>query len=126
MHRPIWEAMLNATEVGSGTRFLDAGGGGGGASILAAERGAQVSGLDAAESGSGPFELSAPGTLEGLFAEAGLRVLESGEADCTFIFEAKEKRRGKCRQSNVDKRRILEIVDMTMTKSCCVQKEGNT
>ncbi len=33
-------------------------------------------------SGSGPFELSAPGTLEGLFAEAGLKVLESGEADC--------------------------------------------
>ena len=176
MHRPIWEAMLNATEVGSGTRFLDAGCGGGGASILAAERGAQVSGLDAAEgllafgrqrvpdgdfrvgdiedlpydddtfevvfaansvqytvdrvaalrelgrvcapegrivaglfgppenvafatifkaqrdtmpeppSGSGPFELSAPGKLEGLFAEAGLKVLESGEADCTFKY----------------------------------------
>ncbi len=49
MHRPLWEAMLNATEAGSGTRFLDAGCGGGGASILAAERGAQVSGLGAAE-----------------------------------------------------------------------------
>jgi SAM-dependent methyltransferase len=35
--------------VGSGTRFLDVGCGGGGASVLAAERGAQVSGLDAAE-----------------------------------------------------------------------------
>ena len=49
MHRPLWEAMLNAAEVGQGTRFLDAGCGGGGASVLAAERGAQISGLDAAE-----------------------------------------------------------------------------
>ena len=165
MHRPLWEAMLNAAKVGQGTRFLDAGCGGGGASVLAAERGAQVSGLDAAEGlltfarvrvpdgdfrvgdieslpfdddafeavfaansvqytadrvatlrefgrvcasegrivaglfgppekvtfatifkaqrdampepppGGGPFELSAPGKLEGLFAEAGLKVL---------------------------------------------------
>lgn len=48
MHRPMWEAMLDATDVGPGKRFLDAGCGGGGASVLAAERGAQVSGLDAA------------------------------------------------------------------------------
>jgi len=49
MHRPLWEVMLNAAEVGLGTRFFDAGCGGGGASVLAADRGAQVSGLDAAE-----------------------------------------------------------------------------
>lgn len=176
MHRPLWEAMLNATEVGQGTRFLDVGCGGGGASVLAAERGAQVSGLDAAgglitfarervsngnfrvgdieslpfdddafdvvfaansvqysedriaalrelgrvctpegrivaglfgtpekvefraifkavreampepPTGGGPFELSAPGKFEGLFAEAGLNLLESGEADCPFDY----------------------------------------
>jgi SAM-dependent methyltransferase len=176
MHRPLWEAMLNAAEVGPGTRFLDAGCGGGGASVLAAGRGAQVSGLDAAEGlitfarervsngnfhvgdieslpfddeafdavfaansvqysedriaalrelgrvctpegrivaglfsspekvefgaifkavrdampepppGGGPFELSAPGKLEELFAEAGLKVLESGEVDCPFSY----------------------------------------
>lgn len=168
-HRPLWEAMLNASDVGPGTRFLDAGCGGGGASIVAAERGAQVSGLDAAEglldfargrvpggdfrvgdienlpfdagafqtvfaansvqyttdrvaalrelgrvvaglfdppenvafatifkaqrdtmpeppSGGGPFELSAPGVLEGLFSEAGLTVIESSEADCNFQY----------------------------------------
>ena len=175
-HRPLWEAMLNASDIVPGTRFLDAGCGGGGASVLAAERGAQVSGLDAAEgllafargrvpggdfrvgdienlpfddgmfqvvfaansvqyttdrvaalrelgrvgtpegrivaglfgppkdvafasifkaqrdtmpetpSGGGPFELSAPGVLEGLFAEAGLKVIESGEADCHFQY----------------------------------------
>jgi SAM-dependent methyltransferase len=49
MHKPLWEAMLEVALVGSGTRFLDVGCGGGGASVLAAERGAQVSGLDAAE-----------------------------------------------------------------------------
>jgi len=49
MHTPLFEAMLNAMNVGQGTRLLDAGCGGGGASVLAAERGAQVSGLDAAE-----------------------------------------------------------------------------
>ncbi len=41
--------MLNSAEVNQGTRFLDLGCGGGGASVLAAERGASVSGLDAAE-----------------------------------------------------------------------------
>lgn len=46
---PIWEAMLDSAEVGQGTRFLDLGCGGGGVSVLAAKRGAQVAGLDAAE-----------------------------------------------------------------------------
>lgn len=176
MHAPLWEAMLDRALVGSGTRILDAGCGGGGASVLAANRGAQVSGLDAAEGliafarervpngdfrvadieslpfedeafdavfaansvqysenrlttlrelgrvctpegrvvaglfgppervaitaifkamvaalpepppGEGPFELSAPGTLEGLFEEAGLNVLESSEVDCPFSY----------------------------------------
>ncbi len=50
MHAPLWEAMLNSTKVRQGSRFLDAGCGGGGASLLATERGALVSGLDAADS----------------------------------------------------------------------------
>lgn len=48
-HLPLWEAMLDATDVSSGTRVFDAGCGSGGASVLAARRGAVVSGLDAAE-----------------------------------------------------------------------------
>jgi SAM-dependent methyltransferase len=48
-HRPLWDAMLDETDVGSGTRVLDAGCGGGGASLLMTERGADVSGIDAAE-----------------------------------------------------------------------------
>lgn len=47
-HNPLFEAMLNAANVGVGTRIFDAGCGGG-VSVLAAQRGAQVSGLDAAE-----------------------------------------------------------------------------
>lgn len=48
-HKPLWEAMLNAAQVGRATRFFDAGCGGGGAAVLAFERGAHISGLDAAE-----------------------------------------------------------------------------
>lgn len=47
--QPLWEAMLDAGNVGAGTRFLDAGCGGGGASVLANARGAHIWGLDAAE-----------------------------------------------------------------------------
>lgn len=49
LHLPVWEAMLNAAQVGPGTRLFDAGCGAGGTSILAAQRGAHVSGLDASE-----------------------------------------------------------------------------
>jgi SAM-dependent methyltransferase len=48
-HLPVWEAMLGAAKVGQGTRFFDAGCGGGGTSVLAAKRGAHVTGLDASE-----------------------------------------------------------------------------
>ena len=49
LHSPLWEAMLNATDTNAGSRILDAGCGGGGACVLAAGRGAVVSGLDASE-----------------------------------------------------------------------------
>ena len=48
MHEPLWEAMITVAGVVPGTNFLDAGCGGGGASVMAAKRGAKVSGLDAA------------------------------------------------------------------------------
>ncbi|MCP4901713.1 MAG: methyltransferase domain-containing protein [bacterium] len=50
MHTPLFEAMLDAGKVGAGSRVLDIGCGSGGASVLAAQRGASVQGLDAAES----------------------------------------------------------------------------
>ena len=36
--------------------------------------------------GAGPFELSAPSVLEGLFQEAGLQVIGTGEVDCPFRY----------------------------------------
>jgi len=47
LHLPAWEAMLDAAKVKNGTCFFDAGCGGGGTSVLAAQRGANVTGLDA-------------------------------------------------------------------------------
>ena len=47
MCTPFYEAVLDATEVGPGTRLLDVGCGGGFAMLLAARRGATVSGIDA-------------------------------------------------------------------------------
>ena len=46
MCTPFYEAVLDATEVGPGTRLLDVGCGGGFAMLLAAGRGATVSGID--------------------------------------------------------------------------------
>jgi ubiquinone/menaquinone biosynthesis C-methylase UbiE len=48
VNSPLFEAMLNATLVRQGTRFLDVGCGSGGSSMLAASRGADVAGIDAA------------------------------------------------------------------------------
>jgi SAM-dependent methyltransferase len=47
MVRPLYEAGLHALGVGPGTRLLDAGCGAGMAAVMAAERGAEVTGLDA-------------------------------------------------------------------------------
>jgi 2-polyprenyl-3-methyl-5-hydroxy-6-metoxy-1,4-benzoquinol methylase len=46
---PLHQAMLAVAQVRQGTRLLDVGCGTGGLCVLAAQRGAQVSGLDAAE-----------------------------------------------------------------------------
>lgn len=45
---PVFEAVLDRTGVGSGTRYLDLGSGAGKATVLASARGATVAGLDAA------------------------------------------------------------------------------
>ena len=36
--------------------------------------------------GAGPYKLSGPGKLEGMFEDAGLSVLESGEVNCPFNY----------------------------------------
>src|SRR5258705_4696345 len=45
----LWNAALDAAQVGPGTRVLDAGCGAGGAAVLAHERGALIGGCDASE-----------------------------------------------------------------------------
>jgi SAM-dependent methyltransferase len=47
--RPVYEVVLERTHVTSGTRYLDVGCGAGMAAQMAAARGAQVAGIDAAE-----------------------------------------------------------------------------
>jgi SAM-dependent methyltransferase len=47
--RPVFQAVLERTGVGPGTRYLDAGCGSGMAAQMAADRGAEVWGVDAAE-----------------------------------------------------------------------------
>jgi SAM-dependent methyltransferase len=47
VQQPFFEAALDALEIGAGTRLLDAGCGSGLALVLASQRGAVVSGLDA-------------------------------------------------------------------------------
>ncbi len=176
-HKPLWDAMLNTTEVGTNTIFLDVGCGAGGACIIAKEKGAKIYGIDVAQGllnyaslripegdfqvadienlpyednkfdvifaansiqytenrvaalkelkrvckpegkivaglfgapekvnyrivfkalreampespkGGGPFELSMPGVLEGLFAEAGLINISTKEVNCPFIYK---------------------------------------
>ncbi len=39
MHKPLWDAMLEAGSIRHGSRVCDVGCGGGGASLLTAERG---------------------------------------------------------------------------------------
>src|SRR6476660_6365384 len=47
--RPVFQAVLDRARVGPGARYLDAGCGSGMAAEMAAARGAQGSGVDAAE-----------------------------------------------------------------------------
>lgn len=48
-HTPLFAALNIAAKSGKGMYILDAGCGGGGASVMAAQRGAQIAGLDAAQ-----------------------------------------------------------------------------
>lgn len=49
LHAPLWHAMLAATGIGPAKNVLDAGCGAGGASVLFANAGAAVSGIDASD-----------------------------------------------------------------------------
>lgn len=83
MSKPLWVAMLDSAGVQSGTRLVDLGCGGGGASVIAAQRGAQVSGLDAAEA---LIQIARERVLDGDFRVGDLEALtfDDDSFDITF------------------------------------------
>lgn len=84
-HAPFFEAMLDAVGNASGVRLLDAGCGGGGASVLAADRGAIVSGLDA----SGPLiEIASGRVSDGDFRVGDLESLPFGDDSFDAVIAA--------------------------------------
>ena len=48
LQRPLWESIYDTINLSKGTNFLDAGCGGGGACLLAKQRGAKITGIEAA------------------------------------------------------------------------------
>ena len=85
LHKPLWEAMLNATKVGSGTTLLDVGCGSGGSSVLAKERGAQVHGIDVAE---GLLSYAIQRVPKGIFQVADIENLPYEDNRFDVIFAA--------------------------------------
>ena len=85
LHTPLYAAMLNATSVRQGTRLLDVGCGGGAASKLAAERGAQVSGLDAA---AGLLAFARQGVPSGDFRVGDMESLPFADNAFDVVFAA--------------------------------------
>ena len=74
--RPVYEAVLERTRVTAGTRYLDVGCGAGMAAQIAAARGAQVSGIDAAEA---LLDIARQRTPEGDFRQGDLEELPFGD-----------------------------------------------
>ncbi len=85
LHKPLWEAMLNATEVGTDTTLLDVGCGSGGSSILAHERGAEVHGIDVAE---GLLAFATQRVPKGIFQVADIENLPYEDNMFDVIFAA--------------------------------------
>src|SRR3954452_4772320 len=77
--QPVYEAVLERTAVGPGTRYLDVGCGSGIAAQIAARRGAEVSGIDAADA---LLEIARTRTPNGKFERGDLESLPF--ADKTF------------------------------------------
>lgn len=76
--RPLWGAVLDAVDAQTGVKLLDAGCGAGGASVEAARRGCQVTGVDA----SAPLLAIARQRLPaGRFIQGDLEALPLGERE---------------------------------------------
>ena len=105
--RPVYEAVLERTRVGSGTRYLDVGCGAGMAAQIAAARGAQVSAIDAAEALRIGLELRAADGFETACdraREIGQRETQRLRADIDAD-EARTVRQHVCKSFNVQDHR---------------------
>lgn len=85
LHKPLWNAMLDATNVGTDTTLLDAGCGSGGSSVLAEERGAEVHGIDVAE---GLLSFAIQRVPKGIFQVADIESLPYEDNMFDVIFAA--------------------------------------
>jgi len=84
-HKPLWDAMLNASEVGPDTIFLDVGCGAGGASIIAKERGANIYGIDVAD---GLLNFAKKNIPDGIFQVADIENLPFEDNTFDVLFAA--------------------------------------
>ena len=84
-HKPLWNAMLETSQVGMNTIFLDVGCGSGGSSILAKERGADVHGIDVAK---GLLSFAIERVPEGKFQVADIENLPYEDNMFDVIFAA--------------------------------------
>lgn len=83
--KPLWQAMLDAAEVEAGIRFLDLGCGSAGSSVLAAQRGAKVSGFDASEN---LLEIAKERIPQGDFRQGEMEELPYNDAEFDVVFAA--------------------------------------
>lgn len=80
--RPVFEAVLERTHVGPGTKYLDVGCGSGMASEIAAARGADVSGIDAADA---MLAIARSRVPAGDFKKGDLEALPFGDASFDVV-----------------------------------------
>jgi SAM-dependent methyltransferase len=80
--RPVYQAVLERARLTSGTRYLDVGCGAGMAAQMAAERGARVYGIDAAEA---LLEIARHRTPDGEFHKADLEELPIDESSFDVV-----------------------------------------
>jgi len=82
VHEAVYKAVLDAVDVGTGTRFLDVGCGSGMAVNMAVSRGAEATGLDAAED---LLKIASYRTPTATFHKGDLEALPFGDGDFDVV-----------------------------------------
>jgi SAM-dependent methyltransferase len=84
-HRPLFSAMLEATQVDKNTVRLDVGCGGGTSSVMAAERGAEVYGIDAS---TALVEIASQRLTDASFVEGDIENMSYSDGQFDVVFAA--------------------------------------